>query len=84
MGHVFFYSALKVIGAVKITLKIDPRKQFFGNIFGSIQYFSMKPNGKKFIRKSNKIICISIVTSKPRRFCFYELEGKRRRRYGRT
>jgi len=27
---------------------------------------------------------ITIVTSKPRRFCLYELEGKRRRRYGRT
>jgi len=24
------------------------------------------------------------VTSKLRRFCLYELEGKRRRRYGRT
>jgi len=28
MGHVFFYSALKVIGAVKITLKTHSRKQF--------------------------------------------------------
>jgi len=27
---------------------------------------------------------IDNVTSKPRRFCLYELEGKRRRRYGRT
>jgi len=26
----------------------------------------------------------SVVTSKPRRFCLYELEAKRRRRYGRT
>jgi len=24
------------------------------------------------------------VMSKPQRFCLYELEGKRRRRYGRT
>jgi len=36
MGHLFFYSALKVIGAVKTTLKSHPQKQFFGNISDSI------------------------------------------------
>jgi len=55
MRHVFCYSALKVIGKpVKTILKTHPRKQFFGNISDSIQYFSMKPNGTNLSQKATK------------------------------
>jgi len=55
MGHVFCYSALKVIGKpVKTTLKTHPRKQFFGKISDSIQYFFMEPNGTNLSQKATK------------------------------
>jgi len=55
MGHVFFYSALKVIGAVKIILKTQP-KTVFRQYLWFYSIFLHEIKWKKFITKSNKII----------------------------
>jgi len=45
--------------------------------------YALRVDGKKDTKKV-KGVKSNVITSKPRRFCFYELEGKRKRRYGRT